>query len=96
MRCATFSAISGECEGEWVDLCLLVCSFYFQFFRFAESLGFSTIRDYTPWMYNDQVAGFVNVFEKFAYTTIRASGHMVPSDAPGPALKMFYKFIDSN
>lgn len=47
-------------------------------------------------MYNGQVAGFVKVFEKFAYVTVRASGHMVPSDAPGPALQMFYKFIDSN
>lgn len=34
-------------------------------------------------MYNGQVAGFVKVFEKFAYTTIRGSGHMAPTDAPG-------------
>lgn len=63
---------------------------------FAESLGYNTTLDYQPWFVNQQVAGYVKVFEKFAYTTVRGSGHMVPTDRPAAALKMFYKFLSSN
>ena len=64
--------------------------------RFAERLGYSTTREYSPWLFNGQIAGYVKVFARFAYSTIRGSGHMVPTDKPGAAQKMFYKFIDSN
>lgn len=63
---------------------------------FAESLNYNTTLDYQPWLLNNQVAGYVKVFETFAYTTIRGSGHMVPTDRPAAALKMFYKFLYSN
>lgn len=45
------------------------------------------------WHYDDQVAGFVKQFQNLDVVTVRGSGHMVPQDKPGPALKMITSFI---
>jgi len=52
------------------------------------------LKDYESWKYGDQVGGWKKTYERLTFVTIRGSGHMVPQDKPGPALKMFYKFIN--
>ena len=61
--------------------------------RFVEELGLKTTKEYGPWMYEGQVGGFAKRLGNLTYTTVRAAGHMVPSDQPGPAQQMFYQFL---
>lgn len=61
---------------------------------FVEDLGLSPISDYTAWHVNNQTAGFVRHFTKnLALVTVRGAGHMVPTDQPDAALKMFKLFL---
>ncbi|CAK8684916.1 unnamed protein product [Clavelina lepadiformis] len=60
---------------------------------FVDDLGLKSTRSHVPWYVDGQVAGFVKVFDKLTYTTIRGAGHMVPQWAPKYAFVMFEKFI---
>ncbi|RXG62258.1 Lysosomal protective protein [Armadillidium vulgare] len=60
---------------------------------FAESLNLKLVKERRMWHYDDQVAGFVKQFQNLDVVTVRGSGHMVPQDKPGPALKMITSFI---
>ncbi|XP_017491689.1 PREDICTED: uncharacterized serine carboxypeptidase F13S12.6-like, partial [Rhagoletis zephyria] len=61
---------------------------------FSEGLGFSTVQDYQPWMYQGQIGGFYKIYENFGFATVRGSGHTVPMDKPGQAKEMFYRFLN--
>lgn len=68
---------------------------------FVEALKQPLVSDRQPWYYEDtmgmrQVGGFVKKFEQITLTTIRGAGHMVPTDQPIPALKMFNEFISQS
>ncbi|KAJ6221850.1 hypothetical protein RDWZM_000395 [Blomia tropicalis] len=60
---------------------------------FAENLGYKTIKEYGPWFVDRQVGGFYTVYDNFAFTTVRGSGHMVPTDKPAAGYHMFNTFI---
>lgn len=65
---------------------------------FVDRLNVPVVRDRAEWYFEDeaktkQVAGFVKQFQGISVVTVRGAGHMVPTDKPRPALKMFISFI---
>lgn len=62
---------------------------------FADALGFKVISDYKQWHYERQLAGFVKHYNGLTFATVKGSGHMVPMDKPGQALKLFTKFLNN-
>lgn len=65
---------------------------------FTDRLGQPVVTARSEWTYSDatgttQVAGFFKAFDKLTFVTVRGAGHMVPTDRPRPALKMFINFI---
>ncbi|XP_034045441.1 lysosomal protective protein isoform X2 [Thalassophryne amazonica] len=60
---------------------------------FVEDLGLKATTEYKIWTYDDQVAGFYQVFGNITFLTVKGAGHMVPQWAPGPAFHMFQSFI---
>lgn len=60
---------------------------------FVDDLGRDVISQYKPWKVNGQVAGFVKHYDGITYTTVKGSGHMVPTDKPAEALEMFNVFL---
>ncbi|MBN3309794.1 PPGB protein, partial [Amia calva] len=63
---------------------------------FVESLNQQPISQYKPWYYNDQIAGYVEQYQKITFLTVMGSGHMVPQYKPGPALQMFQNFLSNS
>ncbi|XP_006641521.2 lysosomal protective protein-like [Lepisosteus oculatus] len=63
---------------------------------FVESLNQQLVSQYKPWFYNDQIAGYVEQYEKITFLTVKGSGHMVPQYKPGPALQMFQNFLSNS
>ena len=62
--------------------------------RFSERLGYKTVEKFDEWHVGKVVGGFAKTFEKnLTYTTVRGAGHMVPTDKPAAALKIFNKFL---
>ncbi|GIY95801.1 lysosomal protective protein [Caerostris extrusa] len=43
---------------------------------FAYNLGLKVTKEYTPWKFNKQIAGFVKSYGKLTFLTIKGSGHM--------------------
>lgn len=70
----------------------MMCNFFGDEW-FVDDLKRKVIADYSPWHVNGQVAGFVKHFEGITYMTVKGSGHMVPTDKPAEALKMFNIFL---
>ncbi|BFZ06703.1 hypothetical protein BsWGS_09742 [Bradybaena similaris] len=65
---------------------------------FVDSLHPKNPQDRKPWFYKaadgtKQVAGYAKAFDLVTFVTLRGAGHMVPTDQPIPALKMFINFI---
>jgi len=46
-----------------------------------------------PWTVDNQVGGYVTVYDKLTFTTVRGAGHMVPYTQPARALHLFQSFI---
>ena len=61
--------------------------------KFVASLNRPILDDRRTWIYNNQVAGFVKEYEQVTFMTVKNSGHMVPTDTPGPALQMITNFL---
>ncbi|XP_064599053.1 lysosomal protective protein-like [Liolophura sinensis] len=67
---------------------------------FVDSLNQPKPKERKAWYYiaadgTKQVAGFVKQYERLTFVTVRGSGHMVPTDRPAPALKLFTNFIQN-
>ncbi|KAL8592855.1 hypothetical protein ACOMHN_050683 [Nucella lapillus] len=65
---------------------------------FTDRLAQPVVKSRSEWTYSDatgtsQVAGFFKAFKQLTFVTVRGAGHMVPTDRPRPALKMFINFI---
>ncbi|XP_005108565.2 lysosomal protective protein isoform X2 [Aplysia californica] len=65
---------------------------------FVDQLDAKNPQQRKSWYYEaadgtKQVAGFYKAFDQITFVTVRGAGHMVPSDKPRPALKMFLSFI---
>ncbi|MFT7816837.1 lysosomal protective protein-like [Arapaima gigas] len=63
---------------------------------FVEALNQQLVSQYRPWFYNNQIAGYVEEYEKITFLTVKGSGHMVPQYKPGPALQMFQNFLKNS
>ena len=61
--------------------------------KFAASLNRKELAERRPWIYNDQIAGFVHEYDHVTFMTVKNSGHMVPTYTPGPALQMITNFL---
>ncbi|KAL8129248.1 hypothetical protein V2J09_018403 [Rumex salicifolius] len=60
----------------------------------TRSLGYKVIDEWRPWMSNDQVAGFVQGYEKnLTFMTILGSGHTVPEYKPREALDFYSRWL---
>ncbi|XP_047330893.1 serine carboxypeptidase 1-like [Impatiens glandulifera] len=46
-----------------------------------------------PWIYQNEVGGYVVEYEKVTFVTIRGAGHFVPSYQPARALTFFSSFL---
>lgn len=67
---------------------------------FVDSLNAEDPQERKMWNYQaadgtKQIAGFFKAFDKITFVTVRGAGHMVPTDRPRPALKMFVSFIQN-
>ncbi|XP_059175154.1 lysosomal protective protein-like [Physella acuta] len=67
---------------------------------FVDSLHVSNPQERRKWYYKaqdgtKQVGGFVKVFDRVAFLTVRGAGHMVPTDRPRQALEMFVNYIQN-
>lgn len=60
---------------------------------FVTALGRKLVKEYGPWSYKNQTAGFYKEFSNITYATVLGAGHMVPTDRPGQTLKLFSNFI---
>ncbi|XP_050394322.1 lysosomal protective protein-like [Patella vulgata] len=65
---------------------------------FIEDLDLDVVAERMEWFYmaadgTKQVAGFVKQFEDLDLVTVRGSGHMVPTDRPIAALRMFSNYL---
>ena len=63
--------------------------------RFVENdLQLKVVSAYEPWTVGEVIGGLSKRFEKnVLYTTVRGAGHMVPTDKPAAALKIFNEFL---
>jgi hypothetical protein len=50
--------------------------------------------EWRPWYVNSQVGGYVTVYDKLTFSTVRGAGHMVPYTEPARALHLFESFIN--
>lgn len=48
-----------------------------------------------PWTFENQVGGYVTVYDKLTFSTVRGAGHMVPYTQPARALHLFQSFINN-
>ena len=63
---------------------------------FVEELGYRTRIEYHAWKDNGQVAGFHRFYDRqLTFVTFLGAGHMVPTDKPRAALKLFNEFINA-
>jgi len=63
----------------------------------TSSLGFPIKDDWRPWIVNNQVAGYVTVYDNndFTFATIKGAGHMVPQFKPPEAFALFQRFLNN-
>lgn len=50
--------------------------------QWTSSLGFDVKEGWRPWLVDDQVAGYVTMYDtnNFQFVTVKGSGHMVRQD----------------
>ncbi|KAL4311798.1 hypothetical protein GQ457_01G055300 [Hibiscus cannabinus] len=60
----------------------------------TRSLGYKILDEWRPWMFNGQVAGYLQGYENnLTFLTIKGSGHTVPEYKPQEALEFYRKFL---
>mmetsp|Transcript_17479 Transcript_17479/g.29987 ORF Transcript_17479/g.29987 Transcript_17479/m.29987 type:complete len:529 (+) Transcript_17479:45-1631(+) len=62
--------------------------------RWTSELGLPVKKEWRPWTFESQVAGYVVEYAGLTYATVKGAGHMVPMNKPGQALAMFSRFLD--
>lgn len=60
---------------------------------FADGLNRTVLSQYRKWHLNGQVGGFIKQYDGLTYATVRGSGHLVPTDKPEAAFRLFADFI---
>jgi len=64
--------------------------------HWISKLGYSVTRDWQPWYFDGQVAGFEIRYDGFRLATVHGAGHEVPSFRPGPALKLLVHYLEDS
>ncbi|KAJ0971758.1 hypothetical protein J5N97_019717 [Dioscorea zingiberensis] len=59
-----------------------------------KALGLPIETKWRPWYLNQEVGGYFVGYKGLTFVTVRGSGHMVPGDQPGRALKLFKAFLE--
>jgi len=61
----------------------------------TSGMGYNVKTAWRPWTVQQQVAGYVTVYENndFSFITVKGAGHMVPQYKPAEALVFFQSFI---
>jgi len=59
-------------------------------------LGYDITQRWTSWLYEGQVAGYVEKFDGFTFATVHGAGHEVPTYKPAQALKLFSAYLNSS
>jgi len=54
------------------------------------------LHPWRPWMVDQQVGGYVTVYDGMTFATVRQAGHMVPETQPHRAFEMFRRFIQGS
>jgi len=57
------------------------------------SLNRPVVETWRPWFVNGATVGYVEVFDKITYATVKGSGHEVPLYQPLNAYNLFLRFI---
>lgn len=61
--------------------------------KWIANLDMVMLQDHKQWYYNDQVAGWFEVYSGLTFVTVRGAGHMVPQYKPPQALKMINSLL---
>jgi len=63
--------------------------------EWVQGLGYPVSDPWRPWLVNDQVAGYVVVYNAngLTFLTVKGAGHMVPQYAPEAALNMISRWV---
>eukprot|EP01114_Cavostelium_apophysatum_P010762 TRINITY_DN2487_c0_g1_i1.p1 TRINITY_DN2487_c0_g1~~TRINITY_DN2487_c0_g1_i1.p1 ORF type:complete len:455 (-),score=74.19 TRINITY_DN2487_c0_g1_i1:20-1384(-) len=61
--------------------------------QWVNDLGRSILEPWRPYILDEQVAGYVTIFDGLTFATVRNAGHMVPQTQPKRAQDMFSKFL---
>jgi carboxypeptidase C (cathepsin A) len=59
-------------------------------------LGYKVTKEWAPWTYEKQTAGFGVQFDGFSFVTVHGAGHMVPQTRPAQALQVFSDYLDGH
>ncbi|KAL3616297.1 Serine carboxypeptidase-like 20 [Castilleja foliolosa] len=61
----------------------------------TRSVGYKIVDEWRPWMVKDQVAGYIQGYDKnFTFLTIKGAGHTVPEYKPVEALEFYTRFLE--
>ncbi|XP_038067409.1 lysosomal protective protein-like [Patiria miniata] len=63
--------------------------------KFVAALNRKMVGNRRPWIYDHQVAGFVQDYDQVSFMTVKDAGHMVPSFKPGASLQMISNFLSN-
>jgi len=44
---------------------------------------------------SDQIGGYIKMFDRISWVTVKGAGHMVPTDKPIQAYQIFQAFLDN-
>ncbi|XP_054779594.1 serine carboxypeptidase-like 20 [Prosopis cineraria] len=61
----------------------------------TSSMGYRVVDEWRPWIVNNQVAGYIQGYEKnLTFMTIKGAGHTVPEYKPQESLYFYKRFLD--
>eukprot|EP01135_Chromosphaera_perkinsii_P007456 Nk52_evm8s859 gene=Nk52_evmTU8s859 len=60
---------------------------------FVRHMGLKMTRDWRPWWYKDQIAGYTVEYGNMSYASVKGAGHMIPYYIPTVGLEYFRRFI---
>ncbi|KAL3649257.1 carbohydrate-binding module 1 protein [Castilleja foliolosa] len=61
----------------------------------TKSVGYKTVDAWRPWTVEDQVAGYIQGYDKnLTFLTIKGAGHTVPEYKPREALEFYTRFLE--
>jgi serine carboxypeptidase-like clade 2 len=61
--------------------------------QWIANLQWEIVDAWRPWTIDQQVGGYVQVFDGLTFATVRDAGHMVPETQPKRAFHMFSHFL---